>query len=104
MIRAALALSEVTGETPYVERALAWQATLDRTTPILPTAATSSPPTMPKAAVRPSSTTDEATPNPNGVAAQNLIRLAALSAQHAWLEQADKLFDGCCRTQPTICC
>ena len=30
MIRAALALHEATGENGYLERALAWQATLDR--------------------------------------------------------------------------
>ena len=30
MIRAALALHEATGEHDYLERALAWQATLDR--------------------------------------------------------------------------
>ena len=33
--------------------------------------------------VRPASTTDDATPNPNGIAAQNLIRLAALTGDHA---------------------
>ena len=44
--------------------------------------------------VRPSSTSDDATPNPNGIAAQNLIRLAALTGDHAWREQADKLIAG----------
>ena len=44
--------------------------------------------------VRPAATTDDATPNPNGVAAQNLVRLAVLTGEHAWREKADRLFDG----------
>ena len=44
--------------------------------------------------VRPSATTDDATPNPNALAAQNLIRLAVFCGQHAWRDQADRLFDG----------
>jgi len=44
--------------------------------------------------VRPNSTADEATPNPNSVAAHDLIRLALVSGQDAWRAQADKLFDG----------
>jgi uncharacterized protein YyaL (SSP411 family) len=43
--------------------------------------------------VRPDSTIDEATPNPNGVAAQNLIRLAILSGDETWHQRADILFD-----------
>ena len=44
--------------------------------------------------VRPASTSDDATPNPNAIAAQNLIRLAALTGDHQWREKADRLFDG----------
>ncbi len=44
--------------------------------------------------VRPSATTDDATPNPNALAAQNLIRLAVFTGQHAWRDKADRLFDG----------
>ena len=44
--------------------------------------------------VRPASTSDDATPNPNSIAAQNLVRLAALTGDAAWREQADRLFDG----------
>ena len=96
MIRAALALHEATGEHGYLERALAWQA---HARPPLrqsrTTAAISSPPTTPKAWwCGPSATTDDATPNPNALAAQNLVRLAVLTGQHAWREQADRLFDG----------
>ena len=95
MIRAALALYEATGAGAYVERALAWQGALDRH--YANTANGGYFLTADDAeglVVRPSATTDDATPNPNGIAAQNLVRLAALSGQHAWLDQADKLFDG----------
>jgi uncharacterized protein YyaL (SSP411 family) len=95
MIRAALALYEATGEAGYLERALAWQSALDRryvnpdTGGYFLTANDAE-----GLVVRPNSTADEATPNPNGVAAQNLVRLAFYSGQDAWRAQADKLFDG----------
>ncbi len=44
--------------------------------------------------MRPESTHDDATPNPNGVAAQNLVRLAVLAGDDAWRARADSLFDG----------
>jgi uncharacterized protein YyaL (SSP411 family) len=95
MIRAALALHEATGEHAYLERALAWQATLDRHY--------SNPDnggyflTADDArdlVVRPSATSDDATPNPNALAAQNLVRLAVFTGQHAWRDKSDRLFDG----------
>jgi uncharacterized protein YyaL (SSP411 family) len=95
MIRAALALYEATGEHGYLERALAWQATLDRHYPnpdnggYFLTADDAR-----DLVVRPSATTDDATPNPNAVAAQNLLRLAVFTGQHAWREKCDHLFDG----------
>jgi hypothetical protein len=95
MIRAALALYEATGENGYLERALAWQAGLDRhyadpgTGGYFLTASDAE-----GLVVRPNSTADEATPNPNGIEAQNLVRLAFYSGQDAWRRQADKLFDG----------
>jgi uncharacterized protein len=95
MIRAALALHEATGEGGYLERALAWQATLDRhyanpdTGGYYLTANDAE-----GLVVRPNSTADEATPNPNAIAAQNLVRLALYSGRDAWRAQADKLFDG----------
>jgi uncharacterized protein YyaL (SSP411 family) len=95
MIRAALALYEATGEAGYLERALAWQSALDRryvnpdTGGYFLTANDAE-----GLVVRPNSTADEATPNPNGVAGQNLVRLAFYSGQDAWRAQADKLFDG----------
>jgi uncharacterized protein YyaL (SSP411 family) len=95
MIRAALALFEATGEYDYLERALAWQGTLDRhyanheTNGYFLTANDAE-----GLVVRPNSTADEATPNPNSVAAQNLVRLALVSGQDAWRAQVDRLFDG----------
>jgi uncharacterized protein len=41
--------------------------------------------------IRPAATTDEATPNHNAVAAQNLIRLAVLSGDDRWRDKADRL-------------
>jgi uncharacterized protein YyaL (SSP411 family) len=95
MIRAALALHEATGEGGYLERALAWQGTLDRhyANPgnggYFLTADDAE-----GLVVRPGATTDDATPNPNAVIAQNLVRLATLTGRHAWRAQADRLFDG----------
>ncbi|MGE0037261.1 MAG: thioredoxin domain-containing protein [Xanthobacteraceae bacterium] len=95
MIRAALALYEATGEHGYLERAFAWQATLDRhyvnagNGGYFLTADDAE-----GLVVRPSATTDDATPNSNALAAQNLVRFAALTGQHAWRDQADHLFDG----------
>src|SRR5262249_56155118 len=44
--------------------------------------------------VGPKSIIDDATPNPTGLAAQNLIRLAFFTGQHAWRDKADRLFEG----------
>src|SRR6266487_2356992 len=95
MIRAALALHEATGEQAYLERALAWQATLDRHYANAENGGHFL--TADDAVglvVRPNSTSDDATPNPNALAAQNLIRLAVFTGQHAWRDKADRLFEG----------
>ena len=95
MIRAALSLHEATGNRAYLDQALAWQATLDRhyfnpeTGTYYLTADDAE-----GLVVRPALTSDDATPNPNAIAAQNLIRLAAFTGDHAFREQADKLIDG----------
>ena len=95
MIRAALALFEATGEPAYLERALTWQGELDRhyanhdTGGYFLTASDAE-----GLVVRPAATTDEATPNPNGIAAQNLVRFAGYTGVQAWRTQADRLFDG----------
>ena len=92
MIRAALALYEATGTKPYLDQALVWQRALDRDYP--DAAAATYYLTAADAedlVIRPASTADEATPNHNAVAAQNLIRLAVLAGEHRFLEQADRL-------------
>jgi uncharacterized protein YyaL (SSP411 family) len=94
MIRAALALHEATGKSTYLEQALSWQHALDRdysnaeTGTYYLTAADAE-----GLVIRPAATTDEATPNHNAVAAQNLVRLAVLAGDDAWREKADRLID-----------
>ena len=88
MIRAALALHEATGERGYLAQALAWQGALDRhyANPdnggYFFTADDAE-----GLVVRPGATYDDAVPNPNGVAAQNLVRLAVLAGDDAWRER-----------------
>ncbi len=92
MIRAALALYEATGQRAYLDRALDWQRALDRdyanaeTGTYYLTAADAE-----GLVIRPAATADEATPNHNAVAAQNLIRLAVLAGDDSWLDKADRL-------------
>ena len=95
MIRAALALYEATGRPERLELALGWQQAFE--------AVYANPQnggyylTASDAeglVVRPASTSDDATPNPNAIAAQNLLRLAALAGDARWRERADRLFDG----------
>jgi uncharacterized protein YyaL (SSP411 family) len=92
MIRAALALNEATGRNTYLEQALAWQQALDRdyrnedTGTYYLTAADAE-----GLVIRPAATADEATPNHNAVAAQNLIRLALVASDDRWRERADQL-------------
>jgi uncharacterized protein len=95
MIKAAIALYEATGVQEYLGRAFQWQRALDRhyvhnTTGGYYLTADDAEGLV----VRPDSTIDEATPNPNGVAAQNLVRLATLTGDNIWRERADILFDG----------
>ncbi len=95
MIRAALALYEATGRSDDLERALTWQRAFDTRYAnsvnggYYLTAADAE-----GLVVRPSSTSDDATPNPNATAAANLVRLAALTGDSTWREKADRLFDG----------
>jgi uncharacterized protein len=41
--------------------------------------------------IRPASTADEATPNHNAVAAQNLVRLSLYTGDNRWRDKADRL-------------
>jgi uncharacterized protein YyaL (SSP411 family) len=95
MIKGALALFEATGERNYLDRALAWQAAFDRhyrnpaNGGYFVTADDAE-----GLVVRPDSTSDDATPNPNAIHAQNLIRLALLAGDDQWRAAADRLIDG----------
>jgi uncharacterized protein YyaL (SSP411 family) len=94
MIAAALALHEATGGRSYLDQAVSWQAVLERhyanpeTGSYFLTADDAE-----GLVVRPASTADDATPNPNGVTAQNLIRLAAFTGDQAYRDRADRLID-----------
>ncbi|HET7679221.1 MAG TPA: thioredoxin domain-containing protein [Xanthobacteraceae bacterium] len=95
MIRAALALHEATGERSYLDWAQASQTAFEQhyanpeTGGYFLTADDAE-----GLVVRPAATTDDATPNANALAAQNLVRLAVLTGNGAWRERADRLFDG----------
>ena len=95
MIRAALALHEATGERELLDQALIWQRALDahyadRDTGGYYWSADDATDLL----LRPHSTSDDATPNPNAVAAQNLIRLAVLAGDDKWRDKADRLLEG----------
>jgi len=93
MGRAALALFEATNVHEYLERAIAWQRTLDRhyydaeTGGYFLTAADAE-----GLIVRPHSTVDDAIPNHCGIIAQNLVRLAQLSGDPYFGTRRDALF------------
>jgi uncharacterized protein YyaL (SSP411 family) len=93
MIRAALALYEATGERPYLDRARAWQSALDRHYADPQGGWFLTADDAEGLVLRPRSTTDDALPNPNALAAQNLLRLAAFTGDDAWRRKADELFD-----------
>jgi len=94
MIREALALHEATGEEGYLARALAWQRALDAHYANPNGGYYLTADDAEGLIVRPAATADEATPNHNALAAQNLVRLAFFSGEDAWRERADRLFDG----------
>jgi hypothetical protein len=94
MIRAALSLYEATAERRYLEQALAWQASFDTHYADAGTGAYYlSSDDADDLVLRPHSTQDDATPNPNSVAAHNLVRLAVFSGNDKWRTQADRLIE-----------
>ena len=104
MIRAALALYEASGERTHLERALSWQRAFDAHYADADTGGYYwSADDADDLLLRPHSTSDDATPNPNAVAAQNLVRLAELAGDDQWREQADRLIEGICRQRRAIC-
>ena len=95
MIRAALALYEATGQQTYLKQALDWQAAFDAHYADSDTGGYYlSSDDASDLLLRPHSTQDDATPNPNAVAAQNLVRLAALAGDDKWREKVDLLIEG----------
>jgi uncharacterized protein YyaL (SSP411 family) len=94
MVRAALALYEATGERPYLDHALAWQTAFDRHyADAVGGGYFITADDAEGLVVRPKSTTDDALPNPHGLTAQNLVRLAAYTGDPQWRAKADALFD-----------
>ncbi|HET9715891.1 MAG TPA: thioredoxin domain-containing protein [Pseudolabrys sp.] len=94
MIRAALALHEATGKRVYLEHALRWQNALDSHYADAETGRYYlSADDAQDLLLRPHSTQDDATPNPNAVTAQNLIRFAVLAGEGAWRDKADRLLE-----------
>jgi uncharacterized protein YyaL (SSP411 family) len=95
MIRAGLALHRATGEVAYLDRAVEWEALLERhhanhdTGGYFLTADDAD-----ELILRPASTRDDAIPNPHAWMAQNLVRLTALTGQYSYREKADRLFEG----------
>jgi uncharacterized protein YyaL (SSP411 family) len=95
MIRATIALHQATGERGYLDRAVTWTAALERhhadpeTGGYFLTADDAE-----GLIVRPAQTRDDAVPNPNGLMAQNLVRLSVLTGDDAYRARADRLFDG----------
>jgi len=95
MIRAALALYEATGERGYLDQALAWQHAFDAHYADADTGGYYlSADDADDLLLRPHATQDDATPNPNAVAAGNLVRLAVLAGDNAWRDKADRLIEG----------
>ena len=95
MIRAALTLYEATAEREYLEQALTWQRTFDAHYVDPDTGSYYlSADDADDLLLRPHSTADDATPNPNAVAAHNLVRLAVLSGDDQWRDKADRLIEG----------
>jgi uncharacterized protein YyaL (SSP411 family) len=93
MTKAALALHEATGVPEYLKSACKWQQALDRHYAHQDTGGYYLTADDAEGLIlRPDSTLDEATPNPNGIAAQNLIRLAILTGDENWRRKADVLF------------
>ena len=95
MIRAALVLFEATGEKRYLDQAVRWQGAFDTHYGDAETGGYYwSADDAGDLILRPHSTADDATPNPNAVAAQNLVRLAVLTGDDQWRTQADRLLEG----------
>jgi uncharacterized protein YyaL (SSP411 family) len=93
MVRAALALYEATGDNAFLEQALRWQAALDtHYADIERGGYYLTADDAEGLIVRPHPTADDAIPNHDGLIAQNLVRLAALTGDSNWRDRIDALF------------
>jgi uncharacterized protein YyaL (SSP411 family) len=94
MMKAALALHEATGERAFLDQALKWQAALDAYYADADTGGYYLTADDAEGLIlRPHSTNDDATPNHNAIAAQNLIRLAAITGDDKWRSKADTMIE-----------
>jgi hypothetical protein len=94
MIRAALALAEATGKDAYLQQAVTWQRAFDAHYGNAETGGYYlSADDAGDLILRPHATTDDAIPNPNALAAQNLVRLALLTGEDAYRAHADRLIE-----------
>lgn len=94
MIRAALALYEVTSNRDYVDAAIRWQRSLDRHhRDDAGGGYFLSADDADALILRPRATHDDAIPNHHGLIAENLIRLAVLDGNDSWREAADRLLE-----------
>jgi uncharacterized protein YyaL (SSP411 family) len=91
MSRAALALFEVTQKRDYLDSAISWQEALERWHAEVGKGYFLTATDAEGLVIRPHATTDDATPNHNGVIGQNLVRLAALTGERRYRDRADEL-------------
>ena len=91
MIRAALALHEVSGESHYLDRARGWTAVLERHFLNPNGAYFMAPDDSDDLIVRPLSGVDDATPNGNAVSAANLLRLWHMTGEAAHRDRAESI-------------
>lgn len=93
MIGAALALAEATGERAYLDRAVAWQAMLERHHATESGGYYLTADDAEGLILRPEATADDAVTNPQALIARNLVRLAILTGDDAYRARADRLFE-----------
>ena len=94
MIRAALALAEAAGKDAYLQQAVTWQRAFDAHYGNDETGGYYlSADDAGDLILRPHATTDDAIPNPNALAAQNLVRLSVLTGEDQYRTHADRLIE-----------
>src|SRR5262249_41626641 len=95
MIRAAIALHQATGTDLFLQDAVKWTAVLEAHHADLETGGYFlTADDAEGLIVRRALTRDDAVANPNGVMAQNLIRIAVLTGDDRHRQRADRLFEG----------